>query len=109
MLGPMGRARHARSPRRRTLAAARPAVLAFALAALAAAPTANAGQIVWSTHNAIWSMGDDGSSPQRLITGRDPRLAGILPQGTVASPDVFANGGTTVLFLGDTSAFAPIG
>ena len=109
MLGPMGRARHARSPRRRTLAAARPVLLACALAALAAAPAANAGQIVWGAHNAIWSMGDDGSSPHRLISGRDPRLAGILPQGTVASPDVFANGGTTVLFLGDTRAFAPIG
>ena len=83
--------------------------LVAVLVVLGVAPAARAGQIVWSSGNAIWSMGDDGSMPHRLISGRDARLAGILPQGTVASPDVFQAGGAAVVFLGSTDAFAPIG
>jgi len=94
--------RLARSARRRAL-------LAAVLCTLAAAPAARAGQIVWSAQNAIWAANDDGSMPRRLIAGSDPRLAGILPQGSVAAPDAFQGGGTAVLFLGSTSAFAPIG
>jgi hypothetical protein len=94
---PMGRARHAL-----------PVFLAAVFAGLAVAPAAWAGQIVWSARDAIWSMGDDGSSPHRLIGGHDARLAGLLPQGVLSSPDVFQAAGATVLFLGSTSAFAPL-
>ena len=79
------------------------------LGGLALAPAASAGQIVWSVNNGIWAMNDDGSQPHELISGVAPQLAASLPAGTVAAPDVFQNGGRTVLFLGQTSAFAPAG
>ena len=74
---------------------------------LAAASTARAGQIVWSTGTGIWAMRDDGSAPHELVSAR--QLGASLPRGTLASPDVFQNGGTTVLFLGQTTALAPAG
>ena len=83
-----------------------PAVL-VGLLALALAPAALAGQIVWSTGSGIWAMRDDGSDPHQLISTRSPGLASSLPQGTLFSPDVLQTGGTTVLFLGATKAFAP--
>ena len=84
------------------------ALASFAvLGVLALAPAANAGQIVWSANNGIWAMNDDGSHPHQLISGVAPQLAASLPSGTVSAPDIFQNGGTTVLFLGQTTAFAP--
>lgn len=77
---------------------------ACSLSALAS--TASAGQIVWSVNNAIWVMNDDGTHPRQLISGVSPQLAASLPAGTVAEPDIYQNGGTTVLFLGQTNAFA---
>jgi len=101
----------ARAPRRGrrargALARALPPA-AIALVTLALAPTAIAGQIVWSTGNGIWAMRDDGSDPHELISARSPALASSLPQGTLLSPDVFQIGGSTVLFLGQTNSFAP--
>jgi hypothetical protein len=77
------------------------------LGGLTVAPAASAGQIVWSVNNGIWAMNDDGSQPHELMSGVAPQLAASLPSGTVSSPDVFQNGGRTVLFLGQTNAFAP--
>jgi hypothetical protein len=77
------------------------------LCGLALASPVSAGQIVWSVNNAIWAMNDDGSHPHQLISGVSPQLAASLPSGTVAEPDIYQNGGTTVLFLGQTNAFAP--
>lgn len=79
------------------------------LAALVAAPVASAGQIVWSARNAIWAAGDDGTGRHLLVSGTDPRLTVALPGAVLSEPDVFQNGGTTVLFLGATNAFAPAG
>jgi len=76
------------------------------VAALALAPAAIAGQIVWSTGNGIWAMRDDGSDPHELISANSPALASSLPQGTLLSPDVLQTGGSTVLFLGATKAYA---
>jgi hypothetical protein len=72
-------------------------------AVASAAPT---GQIVWSAGNSIWAMYDDGSDPHQLISPASTPLRSLLPSGTLAEPDVFQNGGTTVLFLGLTNAFA---
>jgi hypothetical protein len=77
------------------------------LGGLTLAPAASAGQIVWSVNNGIWAMNDDGSQPHELISGVAPELAVSLPAGTVSAPDVFQNGGRTVLFLGQTNAYAP--
>jgi hypothetical protein len=77
------------------------------LGGLTLAPAASAGQIVWSVNNGIWAMNDDGSQPHELISGAAPQLAASLPAGTVSAPDVFQNGGRTVLFLGQTNGFAP--
>src|ERR1700730_8546125 len=77
------------------------------LCGLALASPASAGQIVWSVNNAIWAMNDDGGHPHQLISGVSPQLAASLPSGTVAEPDIYQNGGTTVLFLGQTNVFAP--
>jgi hypothetical protein len=74
---------------------------------LAAAATAPAGQIVWSTGSGIWAMRGDGTDPHELVSAA--QLSASLPQGTLASPDVFQNGGRTVLFLGQTKAFASAG
>ena len=81
----------------------------LSLGGLALASSASAGQIVWSASNGIWAMNDDGTAPHELISGASPQLATLLPSGTIWSPDVFQNGGTTVLFLGRTTAFAPSG
>jgi hypothetical protein len=80
-------------------------VAIFALA-LALASPALAGQIVWSTGSGIWAMRDDGSDPHELISTRSPGLVSSLPQATLASPDVLQTGGTAVLFLGQTRAYA---
>jgi hypothetical protein len=77
------------------------------LGGLALAPVASAGQIVWSTPTGIWAMNDDGSNPHELVAANSSQLAATLPSGTLTEPDVFQNGGTTVLFLGLTSHFAP--
>jgi hypothetical protein len=82
-------------------------VLLPLLGGLALAPAASAGQIVWSVNNGIWGMNDDGSRPHELISAAAPQLAASLPSGTVSAPDIFQSGGTTVLFLGQTNAFAP--
>lgn len=86
------------------------AALACALATLLGlgvlVSVAGAGQIVWSADNGIWAMNDNGSDQHELISATSPQLLGSLPSGTLAQPDVFQNGGTTVLFLGLTSAFA---
>jgi hypothetical protein len=79
----------------------------LSLGGLAFAPAAGAGQIVWSTGTGIWAMNDDGSDPHELVAADSSQLAGTLPSGTLTEPDVFQNGGTTVLFLGLTSHFAP--
>ena len=77
------------------------------MAVLAFAAPAMAGQIVWSTGSGIWAMRDDGSDPHELVSVRAAPLATALPHGTLASPDVLQTGGTTVLFLGQTTAYAP--
>lgn len=82
-------------------------VLLPLLGGLARAPAASAGQIVWSANNGIWAMNDDGSRPHELISAAAPQLVASLPSGTVSAPDIFQSGGTTVLFLGRTNAFAP--
>jgi hypothetical protein len=82
------------------------ALAAVALGVLVLAPPALAGQIVWSTGSGIWAMRDDGSNPHELVSVSSPPLATALQQGTLASPDVFQNGGTTVLFLGQTKSYA---
>jgi hypothetical protein len=82
-------------------------LVCLACGGLVAASTARAGQIVWSTGSGIWAMRDDGSDPHELVSAT--QLAASLPRGTLASPDVFQNGGTTVLFLGQTTALAPGG
>lgn len=76
------------------------------MGALALVPSAFAGQVVWSTGSGIWAMGDDGSNPHELVSVHSPGLASVLAQGTLASPDVFQIHGTTVLFLGQTNAYA---
>lgn len=63
---------------------------------------------MWSARNAIWVANVDGSGAHRLIAGTARALAGALPQGVLSSPDVFEGGGTTVLLLGATDAFAPL-
>ena len=78
----------------------------FSLGGMAVASAASAGQIVWSASGAIWAMNDNGSDPHQLIAPTSPKLASPLPSGTLSEPDVFQNGGTTVLFVGLTSAFA---
>ena len=60
-----------------------------------------------STATGIWAMSDNGSSPHELVAANSSQLAATLPAGTLTEPDVFQNGGTTVLFLGLTSHFAP--
>ena len=94
--------------RRRSVALALACGLAVALASggPAAAAAAPAGQIVYTASNGLWAMNDDGSGPHELLSAASPPLAARLPAGTVTEPDVFQNGGTTVLFLGMTSAFA---
>ena len=82
-------------------------VALLSLGGLALAPVASAGQIVWSTATGVWAMNDDGSNPHELVAANSPQLAATLPSGTLTEPDVFQNGGTTVLFLGQTSHFAP--
>jgi hypothetical protein len=82
-------------------------VALLSLGGLALAPVASAGQIVWSTPTGIWAMNDDGSNPHELVAANSSQLAATLPSGTLTEPDVFQNGGTTVLFLGLTSHFAP--
>lgn len=77
------------------------------LGALVLAPSAFAGQIVWSTGSGIWAMRDDGSGPHELLSVSSPGLSGALEQGTLASPDVFQLHGSTVLFLGQTKSYAP--
>jgi hypothetical protein len=77
------------------------------LCPLALASTASAGQIVWSANNAIWAMSDNGTHPHELLSGVSPQVAASLPSGTLSEPDIYQNGGTTVLFLGQTNAFAP--
>jgi hypothetical protein len=52
-------------------------------------------------------MNDDGNGPHELVSATSPALASSLPQGSLASPDVFQIGGTSVLFLGQTNAYAP--
>jgi len=73
---------------------------------LVLASPAGAGQIVWGANNGIWAMNDDGTDPRRLVSATTPVLAAALPHGTVTQPDVFQEGGTDVLFVGLTSAFA---
>jgi hypothetical protein len=106
----MLRARRTSALRRRRsagLAVACGAAVALATAGLtAAAAAAPAGQIVWTASNGIWAMNDDGTGPHELLSAASPPLAARLPAGTVTEPDVFQNGGTTVLFLGMTGAFA---
>jgi hypothetical protein len=82
-------------------------VCGFSLCGVVCASAASAGQIVWSANNGIWAMNDDGSRPHELISGVSPQLATSLPSGTVSEPDIYQNGGTTVLFLGQTNTFAP--
>jgi hypothetical protein len=77
-------------------------------------PTALAGQIVWlrggsSSGGAIWAANDDGTYPHRLIAANSTPLASQFPLGTLADPDVFQNGGSTVVFTDTNGAFAPTG
>lgn len=51
-------------------------------------------------------MRDDGSDPHELVSVTASGLASALRQGTLDSPDILQNGGTTVLFLGMTNAYA---
>jgi hypothetical protein len=84
----------------------RAAALALVVLGLLA-PAAGAGQIVWSTDSGIWAMNDDGNGPHELVSLTSPALASSLPRGSLASPDVLQVGGTAVLFLGQTNAYAP--
>ena len=81
--------------------------------ALAASP-ALAGQIVWlraagSSGGAIWAANDDGSYPHRLVAAGSGALATQYPGATLADPDIFQNGGSTVLFTATEGAFAAPG
>jgi hypothetical protein len=96
---------------RRAVAAAGLAVLGVLAATVSAAPAAGAsaaatGQIVWVAGNGIWAMNDDGSAPHELLSAASPPLAAAAPSGTLSEPDVFQAGGTAVLFVDQTSAFA---
>jgi hypothetical protein len=73
---------------------------------VARASTSATGQIVWVAGNGIWAMNDDGSAPHELLSAASPPLAAAAPSGTLGEPDVFAGGGTIVLFVDLTSAFA---
>jgi hypothetical protein len=78
------------------------------------APTALAGQIVWlrgpsSGGGSIWAANDDGTYPHRLIAANGTSLASQFPSGTLGDPDVFQNGGSTVVFTDTNGAFAPTG
>lgn len=103
-------ARRARALRRgRSVGLALICGLAAALlspSGMALGSPAATGQIVWSSDAGVWAMNDDGSDPHELISPTSPQLVASLPAGTVAEPDVFQSGGTTVLFLGLTNAFA---
>ena len=102
---PRGCSPRRRRPARQALLGALVALLS--LGGLALAPAASAGQVVWSTTTGIWAANDDGSGAHELVAANSPQLAATLPAGTLTEPDVFQNGGTTVLFLGLTSHFAP--
>jgi hypothetical protein len=93
-----------------SLAAATAALLACALTA----PTALAGQIVWlraggSSGGAIWAANDDGTYPHRLIAANSGPLASEFPSGTLGDPDIFENGGSTLVFTDTNGAFGATG
>jgi hypothetical protein len=90
----------------------RPTAVAIAAASvLALGPaSASAGQIVWvrtdsAGATSLWAANDDGTYPRELASSANPAFAGSLPQATLASPDVFQSGGSTVVFSAATSTF----
>jgi hypothetical protein len=100
-------------PVRRAITSLATALAAVLLCALTASP-ALAGQIVWlrggsSSADAIWAANDDGTFPHRLIAANTDPLASQFPAGTLGGPDVFQNGGSTVVFTDTNGAFAPTG
>jgi hypothetical protein len=44
-----------------------------------------------------------------MLIAASPTLSSTLPNGSVGDPDIFQTGGSTVVFSGSTSAFAPLG
>jgi hypothetical protein len=90
------------------------AAAAAALTCALAATPALAGQIVWlraagSSGGAVWAANDDGTYPHRLVAAGNSQLAAQFPGGTLADPDIFQNGGSTVLFTDTEGAFAAPG
>jgi hypothetical protein len=90
------------------------AALTLALAALAA-PAAQAGQVVWvaavrAGGGALLAANDDGTYPHQLLNAGSTGLALMAPDGTIADPDTFQLGGTSVVFTDAMSAWnAPAG
>ena len=86
---------------------------AAALACALTAPPALAGQVVWlkaaPPGGAIWAANDDGTYPHRLVSAGGDPLASQFPHGVLADPEVFQNGGSTVLFTDTNGAFAAPG
>jgi hypothetical protein len=67
-------------------------VILLGLAALAGPAQA---QIVYTDNNAIWAMNDDGSGKRQLISVT--QVPGFLVSA-IGRPDVFENGGQTIVF-----------
>ncbi|HLW95709.1 MAG TPA: hypothetical protein VKS25_10050, partial [Solirubrobacteraceae bacterium] len=76
--------------------------------------SASAGQIVWVRSAAagatsLWAANDDGTYPHEIASSTTPALATVLPAATIASPDLFQVGGSTVVFTASTNAFGAPG
>src|SRR5580698_10623102 len=85
------------------------AALVLAAAALAA-PAAQAGQVVWvaaarSGGGALLAANDDGTYPHQLLSASSASLVAMAPGGTIADPDAFQLGGTSIVFTDAMSAW----
>jgi hypothetical protein len=75
--------------------------LSATLALGLSAANASAGQIVYSHGDEeIWAMNENGSEPHPIVT-----LAQVPGMNEIYEPQVYANGGATVAFLGKTNAY----
>lgn len=100
MSGSAGRSQGARSGR-----AGVPLLCAALLALAVATAPAAAGQIVYRHGPDIWAMNDDGSGAHPVVT-----VAQVPGMSSIAAPEVFPNGGTSIAFEGTTLAYqAPVG
>ncbi|HEX4033118.1 MAG TPA: hypothetical protein VHX66_01630 [Solirubrobacteraceae bacterium] len=84
-------------------------------AALALLPaSASAGQIVWVKNatggsTTLWAANDDGTYPHEIAASTTPDIATVLPGATIASPDLFQSGGSSVVFTAATNTFGAPG